>query len=275
MDKITNHINVDNIKKSIFSISIITVSYNNLAGLKTTLKSAQDQEGVEFEHIIIDGNSNDGTKEYLETITDRVDYWVSEPDTGVYHAMNKGIEVATGDYLLFLNAGDHFYSKDALAKAGLYLGKEQIVYFNLEVIENQSSMIKSYPETLSFSYFVEDTLPHPATFINRKLFELVGNYKEDFKILSDWKFFIDAICKHRCTYKNVNITLSTFYIGGISSDPKNFELKNKERYQVLEQDYAVYLKDVQDVIKYKRIITTFKKSRIISLLTKFGFLNKF
>lgn len=189
--------------------------------------------------------------------------------------MNKGIEKAAGDYLLFLNAGDHFYSNDSLAVASPFLGKEQIVYFNLEVIENHSSIIKSYPALLSFSYFVEDTLPHPATFINRQLFELVGNYKEDFKILSDWKFFIDAICKHRCTYKRVDHTISTFYIGGISSDHKNYNLKIKERYHVLEEDYGVYLKDIQDVIEYKRIITTFKKSRVISLLTKFGFLNKF
>ena len=256
-------------------ISIITVNYNNLDGLKKTFKSVQDQEGIDFEHIIIDGNSDDGTKEYLDSIDHKVDYTISEPDSGVYHAMNKGIEKATGDYVLFLNSGDHFHATHSLKNAIPFLNQKDIIYFDLQVIENENIFIKTYPDVLSFSYFVEDTLPHPATFIKKSVFETVGLYDQNLKILSDWKFFIHAICKYGFSYKKVSEPLSTFYIGGMSSDPKNYALKVKEREQVLEQDYAVYLKDITDTIKNKRIITTFKKSKIIQLLIKLGLLNKF
>jgi glycosyltransferase involved in cell wall biosynthesis len=256
-------------------LSIITINYNDLAGLRRTVDSVSHQTWQEFEHIIIDGGSTDGSVAFIKEYQNDFAYWVSEPDQGVYSAMNKGLAQSSGEYVLFLNAGDHFQNQAALNQAYTFLTGEAIVYFDLEVVDQERIFVKSYPDTLSFSYFVEDSLPHPASFIKKDAFAKAGVYKEDFKILSDWKFFIDAICKHGMSYKRVPQVLSTFYLGGMSSDPKNYDLKNKERYQVLEQDYAVYLKDIQDVIKYKRIIATFKKSRIISILTKFGFLNKF
>ena len=256
-------------------LSIITVNYNNLEGLKTTLESVKNQTWQHFEYIVIDGGSTDGSEAFLEAHSNYIDFWVSELDSGVYHAMNKGILKATGNYLLFLNSGDHFFNHNVLFENNEVLKDKDLIYFNLQIVENQNTFIKSYPKTLSFSYFVEDTLPHPATFIKREAFLKTNLYKEDFKILSDWKFFIDAICKYQLTYIKIDKTLSTFYIGGISSNPNNRKLKHDERYQVLEQDYAVFLKDINDTLLYKNIVESFRKSRIIKTLVKLGFLNKF
>lgn len=258
-----------------YKLTIITVNYNNLGGLKTTFESVKNQTYQDFEFIVVDGGSTDGSFKFLEENTKAINYWVSEPDSGVYHAMNKGILKATGNYLLFLNSGDHFFNHNVLLENNEVIKDKDLIYFNLQVIEGQKTFIKSYPETLSFSYFVKDTLPHPATFIKREAFLKTNLYKEDFKILSDWKFFIDAICKYNLTYVKIDKTLSTFYIGGMSSNPNNRKLKHDERYQVLEQDYAVFLKDINDTLLYKNIVESFRKSRIIKTLVKLGFLNKF
>ena len=91
-------------------LSIITINYNNLEGLKRTVESVINQTSKEFEYIVIDGGSNDGSGAYIESKSEHIDYWVSEPDKGIYNAMNKGIAKASGEYLLFLNSGDHLFS---------------------------------------------------------------------------------------------------------------------------------------------------------------------
>jgi glycosyltransferase involved in cell wall biosynthesis len=256
-------------------ISIITVTYNNLEGLQKTVDSASSQTWQSFEHIIIDGGSTDGSVAYIASKSDRFAYWVSEPDKGVYHAMNKGIAQASGEYLLFLNSGDHFFSAKALEQNHQAIKDQVIIYFNLQVVEGNQVFIKEYPELLSFSYFVKDTLPHPATFIAKVAFEKTNLYNEDFRILSDWKFFIDSICKYNLSYKKINTTLSTFYIGGMSSNPANWSLKQSERQQVLEHEYALFVQDSTDAVYYKNLVATFKKSRIIKLLVQLRFLNRF
>ncbi len=256
-------------------LSIITVNYNNLEGLKRTVDSVKQQTFQDFEYIVIDGNSTDGSVDYLKQNTNRFDFWVSEPDSGVYEAMNKGIKHASGDYLLFLNSGDHFYNNKVLEKNKEHIKDFDLVYFDLQVVEGDKTFIKTYPDALSFSYFVEDTLPHPATFINKEAFLRTNLYKEDFKIVSDWKFFIDAICKYNLSYKHIAKPLSTFYIGGLSSNPKNQVVKFNEKEAVLKTDYAIFTQDVNDILLYRKKINNLRHSRIIKLLVRLGILNKF
>jgi glycosyltransferase involved in cell wall biosynthesis len=239
------------------------------------MASVFNQTWQEFEYIIIDGGSSDGSKKYLESNSDKIFYWVSEPDKGVYHAMNKGIAKASGEYLLFLNSGDHFYNDVVLQKNAKELKDKEIIYFDLQVVENEKVYVKNYPSTLSFSYFVKDTLPHPATFIKKEAFAKTNFYNEDFKIVSDWNFFMDAICKFNLTYKYVNKPLSTFYIGGMSSNPENRMVKHHEKETVLREDYQAYTQDLDDVIAFRNTLDTLRSSRIIKLLVKFGLLNKF
>src|SRR4051812_11860469 len=110
-------------------ISIITINYNDKEGLRSTIDSVITQSFRDFEFLVIDGNSSDGGKEVLEEYKSHIDYCVSEPDTGVYNAMNKGIRAATGDYLLFLNSGDVLYNNDILARVDMEIRNDFGIYY--------------------------------------------------------------------------------------------------------------------------------------------------
>jgi glycosyltransferase involved in cell wall biosynthesis len=183
---------------------------NNLEGLKKTVASVINQTWQEFEYIVIDGGSTDGSKEYLESQSDNIDYWVSEPDKGIYNAMNKGIRIAKGEYVLFLNSGDNLNNLDALEENHIHLVDKDIIYFDINVEEHGDFYVKKCPEVMNFTYLYHDTLPHQSTFIRKILFEKIGYYDENIKIVSDWKFFILALIKHNATYKHIDAVFSTF-----------------------------------------------------------------
>ena len=256
-------------------LSIITINYNNLDGLKKTVESVVNQTWKEFEYIVIDGGSTDGSAAYIESQKEKFDYWVSEKDSGIYNAMNKGIRVATGEYLLFLNSGDQLFSDTVLNENHNEIHTEDLVYFDLHVVDSKSTFIKNYPSQLSFSYFLKDTLPHPATFIKSTMFETTGFYDESLKIVSDWKFFIIGICKYNVSHKKIEITLSTFYLDGLSSYSSNIELINQEKQSVLQSNFKAFLNDYNHLGNYQTTISSFKKSRIMRTLVKLGFLNKY
>ena len=256
-------------------LSIITINYNNLEGLKRTFESVVNQTWQEFEYIVIDGGSSDGSAEYIDSQSQHIDYWVSEPDNGIYNAMNKGIAKATGEYLLFLNSGDHLYSDTVFEENNQHLGKHDLVYFDIEVVGDKFSKVVFYPEYLNFSYMFSGSLPHPATFIKASLFDEFGTFDENYKIVSDWKFFIVSLFKHNCSYLKVNTLLSIFYLDGISSDLKHREMLNQERQQILNTDFKNYIEDINQLFELRTIVSNLRKSKKIRLLVKLGLLNKF
>jgi glycosyltransferase involved in cell wall biosynthesis len=256
-------------------LSIITINYNNLKGLKRTVESVVNQTWQEFEYIIIDGGSTDGSVAYIESQSEYIDYWVSEPDKGIYNAMNKGIAKATGEYLLFLNSGDHFVDIKTLELNRESIAVQDIIYFNLNVVGNDSSFVKKYPDKLSFSYFINDTLPHPATFIKATLFSKVGLYDESLKIVSDWKFFIECICKYNSTYIKIDETLSIFYLDGLSSNSNSKVVISEESQKVLQSSFQAYIQESNELIELKTIISNLRKSRKIKFLINLGLLNEF
>lgn len=263
-------------------ISIITINFNNLAGLKKTIDSVIGQTWKEFEYIVIDGGSTDGSAAYIESQSKNIDYWVSEPDTGIYNAMNKGIKVAKGEYLLFLNSGDHFYENTVLEKNYRFIYDYDLIYFNIKVISGKTEFIKNSPDYLVFSYFINDTLPHQATFIKAVLFEKAGYYDESLKIVSDWKFFVDSICKFNASYLKVENILATHYLDGISAIPENWPIILEERNQVLETCFNVFIDDGRHLLEYRNklaelgtLISNLRNSRKIGLLVKLGLINKF
>ena len=256
-------------------LSIITINYNNLDGLKKTIESVVNQTWREFEYIVIDGGSSDGSAEYLESQNENINYWVSEPDKGIYNAMNKGILKATGEYLLFLNSGDHFYSSEVLGLNQKSLNLYDIIYFNLHVVDKNKNFVKNYPDELLFSYFIEDSLPHPSTMIKAGLFSTIGLYDENLTIVSDWKFFIVALFKYNCTYLMVNQTLSVFYLDGISSDFTNQEIQFNEREEVLNSDFKNLMADLKELNKLRTIVSGLRKSKKIACLAKMGLIHKF
>ena len=174
-----------------------------------------------------------------------------------------------------MNSGDHFYSNTVLEENHSCIKTFDLIYFNLQIVENQISFLKKYPDQLSFSYFVKDTLPHSATFIKATLFDKVGMYDERLKIISDWKFFIEGIFKWNATYNKIDAVLSIFYFDGISSDSANSDLLYQERQSVLKTTFKGYINEINELIVLRIIVSNFRKSRIIKLLVKLGLLNKF
>ncbi|SHF41371.1 Glycosyltransferase involved in cell wall bisynthesis [Bacteroides luti] len=223
-------------------LSIITINYNNCNGLKKTIESIVNQTYSDYEYIIIDGGSTDGSVEIIKEYADKIDYWVSEPDKGIYNAMNKGILKSTGEYCNFMNSGDSYHQTDVL---------ENVLQFcNADIVAGK--YIKGnmdYPfghrfDSITMLDFVKGTIPHPASFIKRSLFE-DNLYDENYKVISDWKFFIDVLIFKNCSFRNIEIIVTDFDDSGISST--NTELSIFEREKVLkgillERIYVDYIR---------------------------------
>lgn len=193
-------------------ISIITINYNNKEGLRNTIESVVTQTYTDYEYIIIDGGSNDGSIDIIRQYADKISYWVSEPDKGIYNAMNKGIVQARGEYLNFMNSGDVFYNNETLASvvdtldADIVSGK---TYY-------EGGVHGFFKDKITMLDLYRKTLPHQASFIKRNLFDK-RKYDETLKIASDWKFFVEAIVFDNCSFRNIDNIICAFDGKGISA----------------------------------------------------------
>lgn len=245
-------------------LSIVTINRNNAAGLEKTQQSVASQSFKEFEYIVVDGASTDDSVEIIKRYESHIAHlkWTSEPDSGIYNAMNKGIRMASGDYIQILNSGDCLAADDvtermleALDKAG----NPSILYGN---------MIKCFPDgrryidngyggqKVTFLLFYLGTLNHDPTYIRRSLFEKYGYYDENLKIVSDWKWFMHAIIEGGEKPKYVDINVTLFDMTGVSES--NATLVKEEREAVLRQTYpaallADYERYADPIERYKRL----------------------
>ncbi|MEZ4874053.1 MAG: glycosyltransferase family 2 protein [Flavobacteriaceae bacterium] len=221
--------------------SIITVNFNDAAGLKKTIESVIGQRFTDYEYLVIDGASTDGSLEVIRAYEPQLTFWLSEKDKGVYEAMNKGLKHAQGTYVLFLNSGDYFVDENVLLQVSPKMKETKDIYYgNLLFHSKKGPFLREYPEKLTFSYFLERSLPHPGSFIKRTLFEDLFYYSETFKIISDWEFFIYAICKAEVSYEHLKETISVFDLQGMSNKPENksrIEAEKREVYQKYFQPY--------------------------------------
>lgn len=267
-------------------ISVITINYNNKDGLQKTIESVVGQTFLDFEYIVIDGGSTDGSRELIEKHADKIAYWVSEPDSGIYNAMNKGIKAAKGEFLLFLNSGDNLFEVQTLANCGPYLKDFDIIAGNLKfVVDENTDWIGNHKKTVSFGLFFADTIWHPSTFIAKNAFEKIGLYDENLKIVADWKWFMIGICKHRLSYSSMDEIVSVFYVDGLSSDEISKEIIQKERQDTLSQEFPMFYDDYKrlsalEKTNYKAQILAghynqLLKSRIIKTFKQMGFFKKF
>lgn len=222
-------------------LSIITINYNDVDGLESTIKSVLTQTFKDYQYIVIDGNSNDGSKEILNKYKDSIDVAISEPDKGIYNAMNKGASYASGEYLLFLNSGDTLFDNSVLERLFKIPFNEDIVSSRVFNYSLKDAYIKIPPEKISLFTFTGGSLPHPSSLIKRSLFFMVGGYIEDYKIISDWCFFIDSTIKHNCSYRVTPIILAKFNRFGISSN--NSSIAQKESIDFLDKKYGRIMQD--------------------------------
>lgn len=246
-------------------LTIITINYNNKNGLIKTIDSVISQSYCNFEYIVIDGGSTDGSLEIIKKHSDKIKYWLSEPDTGIYNAMNKGIRRASGEYLIFLNSGDSLANDNIIKQTVSSLTGEDIIYGNLLMQGSGESWIKFYPSTVKLSYLFEDSLPHSgAMFIHKKAFkENLAYYDETFKIISDWKWYTLAIFKLNHSYKHINEVIGVFDRSGISSKPENLKLLNDEKKAVLQKSFPLLFEDMEQLIKYKNDYHVVMSSRVL------------
>lgn len=247
-------------------LSIVTINRNNALGLESTLQSVVNQTYKEFEYIIVDGASTDESVTVIRKHVSEFAHlkWVSEPDKGIYNAMNKGIRMATGDYIQILNSADCLAAPEVTEKMLAALekaGYPPIFYGN---------MVKNFPDgkrIVDRSFAGQEitmwgmymgTLNHDPAYIRRDLFEKYGYYDESLKIVSDWKWYLQAIIlgDERPEYVDMDVTL--FDMTGISETNK--ELDQTERKLVLEQlfpkavlkDYERYAFPIEQVERLQR-----------------------
>ena len=245
-------------------LSIVTINYNNAEGLRKTLTSVAAQTYRNIEHIIVDGGSTDNSvdviKEYVARVESRESrvesvVWSSEKDNGVYHAMNKGIKCATGEYIQILNSGDVLTAPDVTERMVAALPEGvSILYGNMlksydgKTIINRDTCGNGMYTPESFLYFYKGTLNHDCAYIRRDLFEKYGLYNEQMKICSDWEWYVKAIALggEKSVYTNIDVTI--FDMNGVSeSGGKNAELIRKERRVFLEKVLpSSVLKDYDD-----------------------------
>ena len=211
--------------------SIITIGFNDKVGLEKTIGSVVNQEYPNVEYIVIDGASTDGSKELLEENSSKINYWVSEPDKGIYDAMNKGIKHATGDYVLFLNSGDLFLHSQTLSVIATVVGaRPNIDVFHGKCVytdfDNQFTM--ETPEVwFNLKTALVSALPHQSTYYKRSGFSTNGNFDASYKILGDQAWNVAGL-KKGLKFHYVNCHTSICTLGGISTNLKHRESENKK-----------------------------------------------
>jgi len=243
-------------------LSIITVNYNNAEGLRKTMESVLLQTSKEFEYIVVDGASTDNSVEIIQGFiqsTNQYINFISEPDTGIYNAMNKGIRLAKGDSIQFLNSGDLLVAPDVTERMLSNLPDCAICYGNmLKVLTDGTFFYNKKIPNISMLTFYCGSINHSSAYIRRSLFDKYGPYDESLKIVSDWKFYLIAIGLHNETIEYLDIDVSCFDMQGISNT--NSILDKAERRQVLAElipptilaDYDAHWFDIEQMKRIKR-----------------------
>lgn len=277
-------------------LSIITINYNNAEGLKKTLASVASQTFRDFEHIIVDGGSTDGSveiiREYEQSLASRLSplasnlKWLSEPDSGIYNAMNKGIEMAlgkrvvnsfnrselvedknkgikmaNGEYLLFLNSGDYLVDELTLEKVFEEANGVDIIYGDrINVYEDGSQKkVNYFPDKITGSFMYHSMISHQASFIKSDLFVKYGLYREDLKYASDWEFFLKTFLLYNCTYQHIHQYVVYFDCLGISSIAENNKEMWEERERVFAETLPAFAEDYIHMDQYLRMLRGYDK----------------
>jgi glycosyltransferase involved in cell wall biosynthesis len=231
-----DNLNHTNTKK----LSVITVTYNAEHTLERTLKSVREQTYPAIEHIIVDGNSNDGTVALIHRYENERLKWISEPDKGLYDAMNKGIKMATGDYLCFLNAGDTFYDTDTVQKIFASIDEDHspdILYGETAIVDDNGRFLHmrrlQAPKNLTWKSFKHGMVVCHQAFIVKR--ELVEPYDLSYRFSADFDWCIRMMKKAKNIY-NTDLILVDYLNAGMTTANRKASLR--ERYRIMEKHYG-------------------------------------
>ena len=256
-------------------LSIVTINYNNSDGLRKTLASVASQTYQDIEHIIVDGGSTDGSvdviKEYATSLASlhHSIIWVSEPDKGIYNAMNKGIRKATGDYVWILNSGDRVASADVVEHMmgileresyQMLLGNIVKLFYEGKKVHERKMRDANIPQPMKVSMltFFQGTVPQDAAFVRRDVFEQYGLFDDKLKIVSDWKLYLNMIALGDVQPMYVDVDVVLFDMSGISN--ANMERRNAEKRAYLEEilpasvlkDYDTHAFDAEQMNRLRK-----------------------
>ncbi|WP_269227371.1 glycosyltransferase family 2 protein [Flavobacterium eburneipallidum] len=221
-------------------ITIITVCYNRKATIGKAINSVLEQDYDDVEYIIVDGNSTDGTKEIIESYGDRISRYISEPDKGMYDAINKGLKLATGDVIGLMHSDDEFYDKKAISRIAARFNYEQNidgVYGDGVYVsnDNEERLIRNrIGGMFSLKKVKEGWLPlHPTVYIKKSVIDQHGLYNLDFKIASDTEFLLRYLYKYKIKMSYIDAYIVKMRMGGMSTSIRR-------AFEVLYEDYKIY-----------------------------------
>ncbi len=205
-------------------ISIITVVYNDVTNILETIKSVRNQTYKNIEYIIIDGDSDDGTKELIQSNLEFIDFLKSEPDNGIYDAINKGIRVATGDYVGFLHCGDLFSDKYVITKVADEILRERTdaVFADVDIVDaKDTNIVIRHYSGKNFSKWklrIGAAPPHPSLYCRREIYTRIGLYKTNYRVSSDYEMIVRMFIVNKISYSYMNFSMVKMRVGGESNN---------------------------------------------------------
>ena len=229
-------------------ISVITVVVNGEKYLEKAILSIAEQTYDNVEYIIIDGGSTDGTLDIISKHEGLIDFWISEKDSGLYNAMNKGIKLSKGDFIGFVGSDDFLY-KNSLEKLAKVAKNENIDYTvgPVDIIDDSGKLIEKIlvlPNFLSKKRFIFDMAMHHLSFyVNRKIIDKVGNFDESFKIRSDYDMTINVISASKKKFNFID-SVGSFREGGLSGSYKSYF----ESFSILRKHKVSMLKSIFNIL---------------------------
>jgi len=252
-------------------ISVVTVCRNSEQTIERTLQSVACQTCDDFEYIVIDGVSTDRTLEIIEKYKSHISKFVSEPDKGIYDAMNKGAKMAEGEYVVFLNADDVFIHENVLSlvvekmknkKADLYYGDLVFLEKNTGKINNRKQ------DNVNNIYLCGGMLFHPAIFASKKIFEKIGYFDTNYRIAADYDWILNVVAKNKVTCEYLGMPITMFSDGdGASSNEKNRQKHKNERDEIQHKYFSSLFINIAN-LWYKSFRSTLYMPIIKQLLRK-------
>ncbi|MFZ2153297.1 MAG: glycosyltransferase family 2 protein [Microgenomates group bacterium] len=231
--------------------SIITVCKNMGEELELTIKSVAEQTFKDFEYIVIDGKSTDQTVNVINKFRDNIDKYVCEEDGGIYDAMNKAIELSSGEYLYFLNAGDAFFDNDSLKMVSKEITTEDLIYGNVVEVDSGRERLNKFNNVNDW-FLIRNAICHQAMFIKRSSFIKFGDYNTKFKIAADYEWLL-RVWDKEIAKKYISVTVARFLMGGKSSNIK-YRKKVLEEYDEIRKKYFNYF----EILRYRIYATLVK-----------------
>ncbi|MCG6144907.1 glycosyltransferase family 2 protein [Leptospira bandrabouensis] len=218
--------------KEKYKFTIITINKNNFDGLIKTIDSIRNQTYKNFQLVVVDGGSTDGSYDFIKSQLNSINCIIHEPDSGIYDAQNKGIKQALGEYIIFLNAGDSFSGPDVLESFVQHNYVGDVVYGNVNLVYPDQVVERIYPDQITFDYWLNSVLCHQVVFFKKDLFPVFGLFDLKLKFCSDHKMFYTLWKDEKIKKIHFDKTIVNYDMTGLSSNPKNLKLLTKELLKI-------------------------------------------